>query len=131
MSKTPAPVRNPPFGEYFKALRRALGPMTLREFCALHNLDHSNLSKMERGLLLPPAGLEKLKSMATGVGLVPGTPEWQDFLDRAFAARGEIPPDLAGEDGVIDTLPVIFRTLRGEPVSEEEVQLLLQLIRQA
>jgi hypothetical protein len=129
MSTDPIPGRNQTFGEYFKALRRGLGPMTLREFCSIHSFDHSNVSKMERGVLPPPPTPEKIGALAAAVGLKPGTPEWQDFQDRAFAARGEIPPDLATEEAIVDSLPVLFRSLRGGPVTEEEVQLLIQLIR--
>ncbi|WP_183685724.1 hypothetical protein [Longimicrobium terrae] len=103
--------------------------MTMREFCSIHNLDHGNLSKMERGLLPPPRTTEKISVLAVAVGLKPETPEWQDFVDRAYASRGEIPPDLATEEAIVNRLPVLFRSLRGGPVTEEEVRLLMQLIR--
>lgn len=122
---------NQPFGEYYKALRRRLGAMTLREFCSIHDLDHSNLSKIERGRLPPPAAPKKLAVLAAAVGLEPNTAAWQEFLDRAYAARGELPPDLAAEEEIIETLPLIFRTLRGESISDEDIKILMELIRKA
>ncbi len=47
------------FGEFFKAKRQALG-LTLREFCLKHKLDPGNISRLERGLLAPPQGRERL-----------------------------------------------------------------------
>jgi transcriptional regulator with XRE-family HTH domain len=129
MDKSPGPEKNQPFGEYFKALRRRLGPMTLREFCSINKLHHSNLSKVERGQLPPPAAPEKLALLARAVGLEPETPAWQEFFDRAYAARGEIPRDLVAEAEV--ALPSLFRALRGDSISEQDLELLMALIRKA
>ena len=43
------------FGILFKSRRAALG-VSLRRFCEMHGLDASNISKLERGVLPPPAG---------------------------------------------------------------------------
>lgn len=131
MSTEPIPGRNQPFGEYFHALRERSGSMTLREFCSKHNLDPGTISKMERGLLPPPRSLPKISALAATVGITEESPEWQEFLDMAYAARGEIPPDLASEEDVVQRLPAIFRTLRGTAPSEEDVRLLMQLIRES
>jgi transcriptional regulator with XRE-family HTH domain len=104
--------------------------MTLREFCRSHDLDRSTISKMERGVIPPPPTQQKLGVLAAAVGLVEATAEWQEFMDRAYAARGEVPPDLARED-IYKRLPVIFRTLRRDNLSQEDLAILMQLIREA
>lgn len=100
------------FGEYFRALRLTLGFSTVREFCTRHRLDPGYISKMERGLLPPPPTIKRLGKLTSAVGLKEQTAEWQEFLDRAYAARGEIPPDIAGRAEVVRTLPALFRELR-------------------
>lgn len=131
MAKSPVSVENQRFGEYYRALRHALGPMTLRDFCSNHRLDHGHISKIERGVLPPPAALKKLSVLAKAIGVAEGTPEWQVFLDKAYAARNKLPPDLAQKDEIIRNLPLIYRTLRGDPLTEKEIQLLMKLIHLA
>lgn len=116
------------FGEYFGVLRRRTD-RSLREFCELHGFDPGNVSKMERGKLAPPRGTEKLTEYATALGIEPGGDEWYQFFDLAAASRGEIPSDLLEDEDVVNQLPVLFRTLRGERVPEEELHKLLEMIR--
>lgn len=47
------------FGKYFKEAR-IKKRITLREFCRKNNLDAGNMSKYERGLLLPPTDPAKI-----------------------------------------------------------------------
>jgi len=116
------------FGEYFKAKRIDKG-FTLREFCKKHGLDPGNISKLERGLLPPPASREKLEEYATFLGLKKGSDEWLEFFDRAAASRGELPKDFLDDDEVLKALPVIFRTIRGKKVSREMLNELIDKIR--
>src|SRR3989304_556150 len=51
------------FGEFFKQKRTGL-KKTLRQFCAENNLDPGNISKLERGLMAPPQGSDKLEEYA-------------------------------------------------------------------
>ena len=46
-------------GEFFKQKRTGL-KKTLRQFCAENKLDPGNISKLERGLMAPPQGSDKL-----------------------------------------------------------------------
>lgn len=103
--------------------------MSRREFCAANGFDPGNLSKLERGKLPPPKARDKLEAYATALGLEEGTSEWHEFFDRAAADRGEIPADVMADSRVVDQLPVLFRSLRGELVEEEELRKLLEMIR--
>jgi len=116
------------FGEYFKAKRIEKG-FTLREFCKKYGLDPGNISKLERGLLPPPASREKLEEYATFLGLKRGNDEWLEFFDRAAASRGELPKDFLDDDEVLKALPIIFRTIRGKKVSREMLNELIDKIR--
>lgn len=60
-----------------------------------------------------------------------GSDDWYTFFDLAAAARGEIPVDLAERDDLLEKLPVLFRTLRGDRVDEEKLKDLLDTIRDA
>jgi transcriptional regulator with XRE-family HTH domain len=114
------------FGSYFKARRLALG-LTLREFCQKNGLDAGNLSRLERGLMPAPQG-EKLTAYAKMLGLIEGSDEWYEFFDLAAAERGRIPDDLRTED-VLERLPILFRTLRGQKVPDDKLDELVNLMR--
>ena len=117
------------FGALFKRMRERQG-LTLRRFCLENGLDPGNLSKMERGRL-PPPGREKLEQYAGYLGLEKGSPEWVEFYDLAFADRGEIPDDILQDEELAGKLPLVFRTLRGEKLSPEELDRLVEKIRRA
>jgi transcriptional regulator with XRE-family HTH domain len=99
------------FGAHFRELRGQLG-IPLRQFCTKYGFDPGNISKIERGLMTPPA--ENVEAYARALKLRKGSEEWADFLDLAAAARGEVPSDLLGNDDVVRRLPLVFRTLRGK-----------------
>ena len=53
----------------------------------------------------------------------------RQFFDLAYACNGIIPPDLLTDDEVVTRLPVIYRTLRGESITEEQFNNLVEIIR--
>jgi transcriptional regulator with XRE-family HTH domain len=114
------------FGKLFKERRMALG-LTLREFCHQNGLDAGNLSRLERGLAPPPQG-ERLGDYAEMLGLDEGSDEWYEFFDLAAAERGRIPEDLQTED-VVEKLPILFRTLRGQRVPDDKLDELVKLVK--
>ena len=118
------------FGQFFKAKRLSLG-FTLRKFCLMHNLDPGNISKLERGRLQPPQSDEKLREYARMLKIKPGSKDWQTFSDLAAAEAGRIPADLLTDEEVIGKLPVLFRTLRGQKLSDREINELLRMIKEA
>ena len=118
------------FGEFFKAKRLELG-LTLRKFCLTHNLDPGNISKLERGRHQPPQNEEKLKEYAEMLHIKPGSEDWQTFGDLAAAEAGRVPPDLLSDEEVLEKLPLLFRTLRGQQVSDKELDDLIKMIKRA
>jgi transcriptional regulator with XRE-family HTH domain len=116
------------FGNHLKELRIAKG-VTLREFCQVNGFDPGNYSRLERGLFPPPQKEELLTKYATSLGLKRNTDDWLVFFDLAAASRGEIPSDLLSDEEIVEKLPVIFRTLRGAPVTEELLDELIEKIR--
>ena len=117
------------FGEYFAQLRRERG-FTLRGFCQENEIDPGNLSKVERGRTQPPKP-ERLARYAHALGLAEGSEEWATLFDLAYVGRGVIPPEILGDEELAHKLPVLFRTLRGEPVDEERVRTLAERVRRA
>ena len=116
------------FGEYFKQRRIALRK-TLRQFCRDNGLDPGNISRLERGLLQPPQGRETLESYAKLLKLKKGSDEWYMFFDLAAAETGRIPQELLEDPAVLEKLPILFRTLRGQKVPNDQLDELVRAIR--
>lgn len=118
------------FGKFIKSVRIARG-LTLREHCLKNKFDPGNYSRMERGLYPPPQRQELLEKYAAALGIEEGRDEWMEFFDLAAAARGELPKDLLSDSELVEKLPVLFRTLRAEPVSEEKLNELVDKVRRS
>jgi transcriptional regulator with XRE-family HTH domain len=118
------------FGEFFQEKRIATG-LTLRKFCLMHRIDPGNLSKLERGLFPPPESVEKLEQYAQYLGLHPGSDDWYEFFDLAAAELGRIPTDIMQDEELIEKLPMVFRTMRGDPINEKGLRKLAQVIRKS
>ena len=114
------------FGAAFKTYRLRL-QMSLRQFCQINGFEPGNISKLERGLLPPPKG-ERLHAYAKALGLVEGTDPWYEFCDLAAAVKGEFPEDLRDEE-LLAQLPALFRTMRGDPPSDEQLAHVVSLLR--
>jgi transcriptional regulator with XRE-family HTH domain len=118
------------FGQLVKQLRIAQ-KKTLRQFCLEHGQDPSNWSKIERGVSAPPKDVKTMERWAKQLGLKAGTEEWQEFLDLAAVARGQIPADVLSDEKLAEKLPVFFRTIRGAELGEKQLEDLIQKIRRA
>ena len=118
------------FGEFFKACRIANGK-ALRQFCIENGLDPGNISKLERGLLPPPQSREKLEEYAGYLKIKKGSDDWYTFFDLAAAETGRIPEDIMTKEKIEDKLPILFRTLRGQKVSDENLEKLIKMLRDA
>ena len=116
------------FAGYFRALRKEKR-ITLRAFCEKAGADPGNISRMERGGMIPPQDREILSRYAKALGLVEGSAEWYQFFDLAAADRGMIPQDLMDDEDVVRQLPAFFRTLRGQKPTEEELRKIVQKIK--
>src|ERR1035437_3637746 len=115
------------FAFYFKALRNEKR-ITLRAFCEAAGADPGNISRMERGGMIPPQDRHILTRYANALGLVAGSDEWYQFFDLAAADRGMIPQDLMEDAELVKQLPAFFRTLRGQKPTEDELRKVLQKI---
>lgn len=118
------------FGELFKSLRIE-SRQTLRRFCLENKFDPGNISKLERGRLSPPQSREKLAEYARALGLEEGSDGWFEFYDQAAACAGQIPKEILDDEELVGKLPLIFRTLRGEKLTEEQLKDLMETIRRA
>lgn len=117
------------FGDFFKEKRIEKG-FTLRMFCKKFGFDPGNVSKMERGLLNPPASREKLEKYASYLGIEKGSDAWIDFFDRASVCKGEIPTGILENDELMKSLPLIFRTFRSKKFSKKAVGKLIERIKE-
>lgn len=118
------------FGELFRSLR-ARSRISLREFCVANGFDPANISRLERGLMPPPESTEKLEAYAKALRVKKGSDDWYTFFDLAAAERGRIPKDVLNDEEVVEMLPVLFRTLRGQRVDDEALDDLVERIRRA
>jgi transcriptional regulator with XRE-family HTH domain len=118
------------FGEFFKERRITLG-VTLREFCRRNGLDPGNISRLERGLLPPPQRRESVEHYAKLLKIKKGSDEWYTFFDLAAAENGRIPPEILEDKDIRDKLPILFRTLRGQKVPDEQLYGLVRKLRNA
>jgi transcriptional regulator with XRE-family HTH domain len=118
------------FGELFKKRRIALG-ITLREFCRRHGLDSGNMSRLERGVQPPPTSRDKLRLYAQLLKIEEGTDDWYEFFDLAAACAGRIPEEIRSDEELVKKLPVIFRTLRGRKLTDEQLDELVNATRNA
>jgi transcriptional regulator with XRE-family HTH domain len=116
------------FGGFFKRRRIALGK-TLRRFCHENGLDPGNISRLERGILPAPQGREIVESYAKCLKLKRGSDEWYEFFDLAAAETGRIPQEILDDPEVLEKLPILFRTLRGQKVPDEKLDELVRKIR--
>jgi len=118
------------FGKDLKCLRIEK-ELSLREICKLADYDPSNWSKIERGIISPPSEEKTLRKWAKILGLPQKSKEFQEFIDKAKIAQGIIPQDILSRKDAVKCMPAFFRTLRNEKPSKEEIDRLIELIRNA
>jgi transcriptional regulator with XRE-family HTH domain len=116
------------FGEFIKEKRIAKS-VSLREFCKRIEMDASNWSKVERGLLAPPQDEEKLKKIARVLDIKIGSSLWKEMKDKANIDAGIIPEDILSDERVLNSLPIFFRTIRSEKPTPEDLDKLINMIR--
>jgi transcriptional regulator with XRE-family HTH domain len=127
-STTPRQGERKMFGKFIKDRRIKKG-LTLRAFCKLIEVDASNWSKIERGLMAPPKSDYKLKNIAEILEIPLGSDLWFEMKDRAELDIGNIPKDIRTDKELIGHLPMFFRTIRSEKPSAEDLDNLIEMIR--
>ena len=88
-----------------------------------------DISKIERGVAPPPQSKEKLEEYAGYLCIVKDSDDWYSFFDYAAASTGRIPPDVMNDDELVKKLPLVFRTLRGQKPSIEQLNKLAEIVR--
>ncbi len=114
------------FGDFVKNFRIKQN-ITLREFCRLNDLDPSNWSKIERGLLSPPKSKQVLTAIAESLNMSSDSEDYKTLLD--LAAISQIPSHLLSDQSILEKLPVFFRTLRGEKPTRKELEKILKILK--
>lgn len=114
------------FGDFFKGKRIAAG-YTLRRFCAEFGFDPGNISKLERGLLQPSDA--KLAEYARCLVIQPGSQDWQEFHDLAATSKGRLPADILDDTELVAKLPLVYRTIRNEKPTSEQLDNLIEIVR--
>lgn len=117
------------FGEFFKKKRIEIGK-TLRQFCIENNLDPGNISKLERGILPPPTSEKKLEHYAESLKIKKGSDDWYEFFDLAHASAGRIPEEILSDENRVSKLPLVFRTLRGQKLTKEQLNKLAKELKE-
>ena len=79
----------------------------------------------------PPRSREKLEEYAVALGLKPDADDWVEFFDLAAASSGRLPADLMSDEELLLKLPLVFRTLRGEKATREQLDALIERVRKA
>ncbi|MCL6583731.1 MAG: helix-turn-helix domain-containing protein [bacterium] len=116
------------FGKFIQELRRKKG-LGLCEFCKKTGHDPSNWSKLERGILPPPKDERKLRLWASQLGLEPGSGDWYTFFDLASVEGDHL---LSSTDrNMVKELPQLFRIIRGQKPTEDEMRNLAALARRS
>ena len=112
------------FGEFVKSLRleKDIG---LREFCRRLKLDPSNWSKVERAVLAAPQDEEKLNQIAETLNIERDSSLYSELKDKAAVDAGIIPKDLLSDKETLDSLPMLFRTVRNERPTPQELEMLI------
>ena len=118
------------FGELLRKRRKELR-LGLREFALKAGLDPGNLSKIERGRLGAPQSDEVLGRICRALEYDPRSDESQALMDLAAAETGRIPPDILDDQEVMVRMPLLLRTVQNKRLSPEELDRLVELIKDA
>jgi len=116
------------FGETLRMLRVKAG-FSLRDINKETGYDPSNWSKIERGLMLPPKDEVILERWVKALKIEVGSKEHKIFIDKANIAQGSIPQDILADKSIVDCLPAFFRTVRNKKPTNEDINLLINAIK--
>lgn len=105
--------------------------LTLREMCRKVSYDPSNWSKIERGKIAPPSDRKTLELWARTLGLKKDSKDFDNFIYSANVAQSIIPFDVMEEKELVAALPAFFRTLKNRKPNKEEIDNMINLIKNA
>jgi transcriptional regulator with XRE-family HTH domain len=101
---------------------------SLRKFCLQNEIDSSNISKLERGVL-PPPNEKVLKYYAECLGLKEGSPERLDLFELASAEKIKLPKHLS-ESELVERIPALFRAARTKKGAKHIVAKLKKILKE-
>lgn len=114
------------FGEQLAKYRQEAN-LTLRDFAKIVDYDSSNISKIERGRINPPAGGIILRKWGLAVGLKSGSPELDEFIAEGLSVRIK---KITLSDSEVDKLmPAFFRTVDNKKVDPETYEKLRAVLK--
>lgn len=99
------------FGQLVRKYRERSG-LTLYDMQREHGTDPSHLSKLELGKLPPFQDPERVERLADWIGVPEREAERERFHDAAKLSRGELPTDIAEQEGAEAFLFPAFRKAR-------------------
>ena len=105
--------------------------LTLRKLAERAGMDPGNVSRIERGRVAPPQDLTVLGRIADALDWPPKSKGKQQLVDLAATENGRIPDYVMSEKEVMESLPVLFRTLHGKKITPEQLERLIQAIGEA
>ncbi len=114
------------FGQQLSHHRKGAG-LTLREFSKLIGYDSSNISKIERGVLPPPAAGIVLRKWAGALGLKSGSREFNNFVSSGLATRFK--KQTKSDEELQALMPAFFRTVGNKRVDPETYEKLMAILR--
>jgi transcriptional regulator with XRE-family HTH domain len=118
------------FGERVRGRREELR-LGLRAFALRVGIDPGNLSKIERGRLSAPQSEDLLDRICRALEWEPDSEEASSLKDLAFAETGQIPDEVLADEVVMSKMPLLLRTVQNKQLEEEELDRLIELIRDA
>jgi transcriptional regulator with XRE-family HTH domain len=116
------------FGSFAKQKRLELG-VSLRQLCKDNHLDWANVSRIERGVSSPPKSREVLRQYAEALKIEEGSEDWASFMELAAISAGRIPDYVMNDEELVAKLPLVFRTVKGEPLTPEKLRQLAEDLR--
>lgn len=115
------------FCDAFRNCRLQTGK-TLRQFCIDNGFDHITVSKIERGVVIPPPE-EELKKYADALGLQEGSEDYNELFELATRQKEHIPYDLSKDEVLVKRLPILATRSDGTKLTEEQMRELIETMR--
>lgn len=117
------------FGDFIKNKRIELR-LGLRDFCIRANVDPSNWSKIERGIMPPPIERKTLLKFAACLGIGVGTKDWKNLEDYAHISKGKIPDYVISDSELVKKLPIFWRGKNGIKPTKKELEEMIEVMRE-
>ena len=118
------------FGIMLRERRKELR-LGLREFALRADIDAGNLSKIERGKLNPPQTRQMLDRICLALEYDTGSQEAEALRDQAAAENGRVPEEILSNEDVMSKMPVLLRTVHNKQLSPEQLDKLIEMIKEA